>query len=84
MEACEIAANRVAADWLIPPAVFRQFVSKTEPYFSRASIEAFAAEQRRHPGIVLGRLQRESLVPWKNLRSMLERVTPFLKDALEV
>jgi HTH-type transcriptional regulator/antitoxin HigA len=84
LEACEIAANRVAADWLIPPAVFRQFVSKTEPYFSRASIEAFAAEQRRHPGIVLGRLQRESLVPWKNLRSMLERVTPFLKDALEV
>lgn len=83
LEACEIAANQMAADWLIPPAAFRQFVTKTEPYFSRASIEAFAAEQRRHPGIVLGRLQRESLAPWKNLRVLLEKVTPHLKDALK-
>jgi HTH-type transcriptional regulator/antitoxin HigA len=83
LEACEKTANQMAADWLVPPAAFRQFVSKTEPYFSRASIEAFAAEQRRHPGIVLGRLQRESLVPWKNLRALLEKVTPYLKDALK-
>jgi HTH-type transcriptional regulator/antitoxin HigA len=84
LDPTEKRANRLAADWLVPAAPFKQFVAATQPHFSRARILALAAEQRRHPGIVLGRLQREHLVPWKNLRSMLERVTPFLKDALEV
>jgi HTH-type transcriptional regulator/antitoxin HigA len=82
LDGCEAAANRSAADWLVPPAAFRQFVAKTTPHFSRASIQAFAAQQRRHPGIVLGRLQRENLAPWKNLRSWLVKVSPYLKDAI--
>lgn len=78
----EITANRLAADWLVPPAAFQQFVTATQPYFSKARIKAFAAEQRRHPGIVLGRLQRENLVPRKNLRSLLVKVSPYLKDVI--
>ncbi len=78
----EITANRLAADWLVPPAAFQQFVTATQPYFSKAGIEAFAAGQGRHPGIVLGRLQRESLVPWKNLRSLLVKVSPYLRDTI--
>ncbi|PKO24103.1 MAG: hypothetical protein CVU38_00530 [Chloroflexi bacterium HGW-Chloroflexi-1] len=66
----------------MPPAAFRQFVTLTQPYFSRARIEAFAADQGRHPGIILGRLQREHLVPWQNLRSLLAKVSPHLKDHL--
>ncbi len=78
----EITANRMAADWLVPMAAFQQFVTATQPHFSRARIEAFAAQQGRHPGIVLGRLQRDNLVPWKNLRSLLVKVSPHLKDAI--
>ncbi len=33
---------------------------------------------RRHPGIILGRLQRYGLVPYKNLRKLLSKVTPSL------
>ncbi len=78
----EETADRLAAGWLVPPAAFRQFVTLTQPYFSRARIEAFAADQGRHPGIILGRLQREHLVPWQNLRSLLAKVSPHLKDHL--
>ncbi len=78
----EVTADRLAADWLVPQAAFQQFVTATQPHFSKARIEAFAAQLRRHPGIVLGRLQRENLVPWKNLRSLLVKVSPYLKDAI--
>lgn len=80
LESGEHTANRLAADWLVPPTAFHQFVATTQPHFSRARIETFAAQQGRHPGIVLGRLQRDNFVPWKNLRSLLVKVSPYLKD----
>lgn len=74
----EEAANRLASYWLLEPQAFYDFVTRTAPRFSRASIEAFAASQGRHPGIVLGRLQREGLVPYQNLRGLLVKVSPAL------
>ena len=53
---------------------------RTQPYFGRAQIAAFAAGQHLHLGIVLGRLQRMGLVPYKNLRGWLVKVSPFLGD----
>ncbi len=82
LQSGERAASRSAADWLVPPAAFHQFVTATQPHFSKARIEAFAARQGRHPGIVLGRLQRENFVPWKNLRSLLVKVSPYLQDVI--
>lgn len=74
----EEAANRLASRWLVAPDAFADFVTRASPRFSRASIEAFAASQGRHPGIVLGRLQREGLVPYRNLRGLLVKVSPAL------
>lgn len=79
----EEAANRLASRWLIAPESFQSFVAATAPYFSRARIEAFAASQGRHPGIVLGRLQREGLVPYRNLRGYLVRVSPYLQSYIQ-
>ena len=79
-DAHEVWANQRAGAWLIAPGAFQAFVAATRPSFSKARIEAFAAEQRRHPGVVLGRLQREGLVPYKNLRGLLVKVSPYLKD----
>jgi HTH-type transcriptional regulator / antitoxin HigA len=75
---CEDAANRLASRWLLAPEAFNDFVARTGPRFSRADIEAFAASQGRHPGIVLGRLQREGIVSYRNLRGLLVKVSPTL------
>ena len=56
----------------------RRFRYAHRPAFSRTGIEAFAASQGRHPGIVLGRLQREGIVPYRNLRGLLVKVSPAL------
>ena len=79
-DSCEDAANRLASGWLLAPKAFGDFVARTSRRFSRASIEAFAASQGCHPGIVLGRLQREGIVPYRNLRGLLIKVSPALME----
>ena len=74
----EDEANQLAQDWLIEPEAFAEFVAATRPRFSRAKIIAFAQGQKRHPGIVLGRLHYEGLAPYKNLRTLLVKVKPCL------
>jgi len=76
----EREANRLASQWLLDPKAFKAFVKETHPYFSRSAITRFAASQKRHPGIVLGRLHHEKFVDFKNLRGMLVKVSPFLGE----
>jgi HTH-type transcriptional regulator/antitoxin HigA len=74
----EAEANQLAQDWLIDPKAFAEFVAATQPYFSGAKITAFAQSQKRHPGIILGRLHYEGLVSYKNLRTLLVKVQACL------
>ncbi|NEO97843.1 MAG: HigA family addiction module antidote protein [Symploca sp. SIO2E9] len=74
----ETQANQLAADWLIDPLALQDFLTKHQPPFSRKVIEGFASHQKRHPGIILGRLQNDQLVPYENLRTLLVKVSPFL------
>jgi len=73
----ESEANRLSRDWLLNSEAFAA-LKATKPYFSRKCIEQFA--QSRHPGIVLGRLQRENEVGYKHLRTLLVKVSPWLPD----
>ncbi len=58
----EREANEFAQNVLIPPSEYNRF---TEPGdFSAIAIRVFAAEIGIHPGIVLGRLQRDRFVPF--------------------
>jgi HTH-type transcriptional regulator / antitoxin HigA len=75
----ETEANQLAANWLIDPQAFEDFVAQHQPRFSRKAIETFARQQQRHPGIILGRLHNDELVPHKNLRALLVKVSPFLE-----
>jgi len=75
----EIEANRMARDWLIDADVLAAFVDAVAPYFSEKKIRSFARNQARHPGIVLGRLQYEKLVPYKNLRKLLVPVKKHME-----
>ena len=78
--AAEKEANALARQWLLDPGALEGFIARVQPYFSKAEIEAFAASQRRHPGIVLGQLQHREVVGYKHLRSMLVKVRPYLED----
>ncbi len=79
----EEQANRQARDWLIDSHAFDAFVKQTQPLFTKAAIVQFAMSQGRHPGIVLGRLQHEGLVEYKQHRSLLTKVKPLLEARID-
>ncbi len=56
----EDEANRFAADTLIPPDDFEEFVKRNE--YTNQSILSFSQEVGVSPGIVVGRLQHEELL----------------------
>ncbi|MFH1929785.1 MAG: hypothetical protein ABIK79_16700 [Chloroflexota bacterium] len=62
----------------------REFIAATQPYFSEVKIRAFARSQGCHPGIVLGWLQHEGLVPYKNLRKLLVPVERHIRSWIDV
>lgn len=62
----EERADRFAADSLIDPVKYSDFVSRG--VFSLSAITSFAREINRDPGIVLGRLQNDGLVRHDDLR----------------
>lgn len=57
----ELEANRFAEESLIPPNEFTRLISSP---FTRQSVIAFAKSSGIAPGIVVGRLQNEHLIPW--------------------
>ncbi len=64
----EAEANRFACDFLIPRSRLVEFRAVRR----RKDILAFARSLGIAPGIVLGRLQNESLVPWANVDNDLK------------
>lgn len=58
----EEEANAFARDQLIPPAAFRKFLQRWDGR-SLAPIETFAQKIKIAPGIVVGRLQHDKLLP---------------------
>lgn len=74
----ERAADKGATEFLIPRVALDQFIAQNGRYFSLASIRDFAARQGVHPGIVVGRLQYEGLLPYSHYRNLLVKVCPIL------
>lgn len=64
----EDAANAFAADVLIPRAIWRN--ANWSPPISEAEARSFAAETKIHPGIVVGRLHHEKLLPRTHLHGL--------------
>lgn len=62
----EEEADTFARDLLIPPEHGSELVRLK----SASTIRAFAHEVGVHPGIVVGRLQKEGRIPWRNLNSL--------------
>jgi HTH-type transcriptional regulator/antitoxin HigA len=67
-EAFENEANQFAQDLLIPPDEYNIF--SKEKTFSEAKVRDFANSVRIHPGIVVGRLQKDNLIPYTHLNKL--------------
>ena len=61
----EQAADRFAANLLIPPSDYQRFAKSGD--FDEASIQSFADEMGIAPGVVVGRLQHEELLEYSQL-----------------
>lgn len=55
----EIRANSVAADFCVPTADLESFYIRKHPFISERDMLGFARRVQRHPGIVVGQLQRK-------------------------
>ena len=71
-DAREIEADRFAADFLIPPERWAPFVA-AKPH-TMARVRDFAADEGIAPGIVVGRLQHERLIPYDRLNGLRVRL----------
>ncbi len=67
----EAEADEWASNTLIPPRAWRRFVA-TSPC-SKHAVKAFADEQGIAPGIVVGRLQHEEILPWTHMNGLKVR-----------
>jgi HTH-type transcriptional regulator/antitoxin HigA len=76
----ENEANQFARNWLINPDDLAQLIKTCSHRYSQVAIEEFAASQKRHPGIIVGRLQHEKEISYKNHRQYLVKVDKFLSE----
>ena len=67
----ERIANQFARDHLIPPDAFAEFSQRRR--FSKAAIRSFAKSIDVAPGIVVGRLQHEGLLPRSHCNDLKQR-----------
>ena len=68
----EDEANAWAADFLVPRIGWHRFVTAGD--FRAASVQRFAEEQGIAPGIVVGRLQIEGVLPWNRPKDLRIRL----------
>lgn len=68
----EEEANTWASNFLIPEKEWQKFIVSSSR--SSEAIEIFAIEQSIAPGIVVGRLQKEGLLPWSHLNRLKIRL----------
>ncbi|MBS3956044.1 MAG: helix-turn-helix domain-containing protein [Clostridiales bacterium] len=65
----EERANAFAADFLIPPENYEAFRSQPGR-LSKTSVKAFAEEIGIAPSILVGRLQREGVIPFSHMNAL--------------
>lgn len=71
IEDYEKEADQFAKDLLIPPNDYGLFI--TEKVISEQKIRDFANSIKIHPGFVVGRLQKEELLPYTHLNKLRQK-----------
>ncbi|OPL09835.1 MAG: hypothetical protein AVO34_13110 [Firmicutes bacterium ML8_F2] len=67
----EKEADLFAKDLLIPPRKYELLINETR--FSEQNIIDFATSIKVHPGIVVGRLQKENVLPYTHLNKLKQK-----------
>lgn len=57
---CEKAANEGAANWCVPAKPMKDFILRHSPMFAEKNLIGFARIMKRHPGIVVGQIQKRT------------------------
>jgi HTH-type transcriptional regulator / antitoxin HigA len=78
----ETEADSIAKDWLIPPNEYAPFAPKH--FVGLTDVKSLATRLQRHPGIVLGRFQKDGKIPFSRHRSLLVRVKSFLEGMIDI
>lgn len=76
----ETEADQLSSSWLIDPNALAEFVERRSPRYSKKSLEAFAESQNRHPGIIVGRLQHDGEIHYKNHRKFLNKIDTYISE----
>ena len=71
IEDYEKEADQFAKDLLIPAKEYEKFIADT--IFSEQRVRDFATFINIHPGIIVGRLQKEGLLPYTHLNKLKQR-----------
>jgi hypothetical protein len=71
-EEAERRADARARDLLVPPAVYDEFVAAGK--FDAAAVRSMAKQEGIAPGVVVGRLQRDGLIPYNRLNTLKKRL----------
>ena len=66
----EAEANDFAQNILIPPDDWRYIRDELITYRSTARVKALAKEVGIHPGIIVGRLQHERIIPHSQMNEL--------------
>ncbi len=77
----EQRTDHFAADFLIPQKEMDNFIARIRPLYSKQRIGGFAARLKRHPGIVVGQLQRRSEITYAHNREMLSKVREIVTSS---
>ena len=77
----EVKANAEAAEYLVPSSEYLNFVARVKPLYSEERVRGFARRLGVHPGVVVGRLQKQGEISYANLRKHLVKMREHLVGA---
>ncbi len=69
----ETEADTFARDFLLPENTYSRYIAKNN--YSRDTVTQYAEEIEIHPGIVVGRLQKDGLIGFDKLNGLREKFT---------
>lgn len=79
----EAEANTCSRNWLVYVDAYRSFIKENSLGFDDDDIRRFSASIRRHPGIVVGRLQRDDLLHYSQGRHFLEKIKRYFTEIID-
>ena len=73
----EIAANAAAADFCAPRDRLDSFLLRKKPYYYEKDVVAFAKIHQRHPGLIIGQMQKR-MDRWDYLTRRVVKIRQFV------